>query len=94
MGHPFACNPGDRHFCQPGHLHTRRVERAGGPHGRNAIQVDAIDESRAVDDVYDVGKLMSDLLQASTLNSRGDFADFFFQEGLPLLCDVPWKWGG
>jgi hypothetical protein len=47
-----------------------------------------------VDDVYDVGKLMSDLLQASTLNSRGDFADFFFQEGLPLLCDVPWKWGG
>jgi hypothetical protein len=27
-------NPGDRYCCQPGHLHTRRAERAGRPHRR------------------------------------------------------------
>jgi hypothetical protein len=32
-GRPPA-QPRGRYFCQPGHLHTPRVERAGGPHGR------------------------------------------------------------
>jgi hypothetical protein len=62
--------------------------------GEYGIQVDAISERRAVDNVYDVSQLLSDLLQASIPNSRGHLGDFFFQEGLPLLRDAPRKWGG
>jgi hypothetical protein len=38
-GRPPA-QPRRRYFCQPGHLHTRRAERAGGPHGRPGLVLD------------------------------------------------------